>query len=208
MSQEKFDREATTWDEQPRRRELAVALAAAIKAALPLSLEMEALEIGCGTGLLTCEVAGQLKNIVATDTSTGMLAVLHDKIEALGLGNVKTQHLDLLRDTLSPSGFDLIFSAMTLHHIKETGPMLAACFAHLKPGAFLALADLEEEDGCFHDDMTGVEHCGFDTKKLGVLAGACGFVDVHFKTAHRVRKEKGDGRLVEYPVFLMTARRP
>ncbi len=209
MSTEKFDKAAATWDEKPKRQELAAALVAAMKKSLPLSGEMAALEIGCGTGLLTCALAGLLKSIVATDTSTGMLAVLDDKIAALGLHNVETKRLDLLSHHLLPAAsFDLIYSGMTLHHIKETRAVLAACFAHLKPGGTLALADLDKEDGSFHDDMGGVAHCGFDRNQLADLAASCGFDQIRFSTAHSLLKEKGKGHMVAYPVFLMTAIRP
>ncbi|MBU0681720.1 MAG: class I SAM-dependent methyltransferase [Proteobacteria bacterium] len=209
MSQEKFDKAAVTWDDMPSRRQLAAAVVVAIKQEVPLVYQNKTLEIGCGTGLLTCELADVLRDIVAVDTSQGMLDILQAKVGALGLNNVEVKNFDLASgEMLETSDFDFIYSAMTLHHIKDTGAFLAACHQHLKPGGIIAMADLEEEDGSFHDDMTGVEHCGFDTSKLGVLAGACGFVDVRFITAHRVRKEKGDGRIVEYPVFLMTARRP
>ncbi len=209
MSQERFDKAAATWDEKPKRLELAAAIVRAMQENLVLSPEMEALEIGCGTGLLTCELAPQLKSIVATDTSRGMLDVLRQKIAVLGLANVEAHRFDLLADDgMAPCRFSLVYSAMTLHHIKETKALLAACFSCLQPGGTLALADLEEEDGFFHDDMTGVEHCGFNLDKLADLAVSCGFSDVHFKTAHRVRKEKKDGQHVNYPVFLMTAKRP
>lgn len=209
MSQQRFDQAAATWDEDPKRVAVAGAVVVAMKEVLPLSGDMEALEIGCGTGLLTCALAGELKSIVATDTSEGMLAVLADKVAARGLNNVAVQRFDLLSDTgLVLSGFALIYSAMTLHHIKETKAMLAACFSHLKPGGILALADLDKEDGSFHDDMTGVEHCGFDTNHLADLAVSCGFNDVRFSTAHRISKEKAGGEVVDYPVFLMTATRP
>lgn len=208
MGEGRFDKAAATWDEKPQRVALAAAIVATMQEVLPLSCEMAALEVGCGTGLLTCELAGQLKSVVATDTSQGMLAVLADKIATLGLDNVEGQRLDLLDNKgLAPESFDLIYSAMTLHHIKETFPFLAACFDHLKSGGILALADLEAEDGSFHDDMTGVHHCGFDLEKLAALAASCGFGTIQFRTAHRIAKETG-GRLVDYPVFLMTAVRP
>ncbi len=206
MAEERFDKAAATWDEKPKRRELAAAIVTAMQEVLPLSREMEALEIGCGTGLLTCELAGHLKSIVATDTSRGMLAVLAGKIASLGVDNVEARRLDLLADPgLAAAGFDLIYSAMTLHHIKETGPFLAACFGHLRPGGILALADLEEEDGSFHDDMTGVAHCGFAGADLADLAASCGFSEIQFRTVHRMVKEKAGGQVADYPVFLMTA---
>ncbi len=209
MSQERFDKAALTWDDMPNRRELAAAVVAAIKKEVPLVYQNKTLEIGCGTGLLTCELADVLRDIVAIDTSQGMLDILQAKVGALGLNNVEVKNFDLTAgQMLETSDFDFIYSAMTLHHIKDTGPFLAACYQHLKPGGIIAMADLEEEDGSFHDDMSGVEHCGFSLKQLSDLAVSCGFSEVNFKTAHRISKEKQDGQLVDYPVFLMTATRP
>ncbi len=206
MSQDRFDKAALTWDDMPSRRELAAAVVAVIKEKIPLMFQANTLEVGCGTGLLTCEFADVLPKIVAIDTSTEMLAILQGKIGALGLDNVEAQQFDLTTgDMLGFSDFNFIYSAMTLHHIKDTGAFLAACHKHLKPGGTIALADLEKEDGSFHDDMEGVEHKGFDSKDLADLAAASGFDDVKFVTAHRVSKEQDDGTVNEYPVFLMIA---
>lgn len=206
MSQKKFDKAAATWDDIPSRRELAAAVVTAIKKEVPLAYQNKTLEVGCGTGLLTCELADVLRDIVAIDTSQGMLDILQAKVGALGLDNVKVKNFDLTSgQMLKTSDFDFIYSAMTLHHIKDTGAFLTACHQHLKPGGVIAMADLEEEDGSFHDDIEGVAHYGFDTKKLADLACDCGFTDVKFTTAHRLDKERAEGRIVEYVVFLMTA---
>lgn len=209
MSTERFDKAALNWDEKPQRLALAAAVVAAMKENLPLSRQMTALEIGCGTGLLTCELAGLLGSIVAVDTSGGMLAVLADKIKARDLSNVRCRQLDLLSGQgLAPARFALVYSGMALHHIEDTGAFLAACFNHLEPSGILALADLVKEDGSFHDDMTGVHHCGFATDELALLAAAHGFAEIRFREAHCLAKSTADGRQVDYPVFLMTAVRP
>lgn len=206
MTQARFDEAAASWDEKPRRRQLAAAIVTAMRRVLPLSREMTALEIGCGTGLVTCDLAPLLKRIVATDTSAGMLAVLAEKTAALGLENVEPRRHDLIGDGDLPEGtFDLIYSAMTLHHIEDTRALLAACGRHLKPGAPLALADLDKEDGSFHDDMTGVAHCGFDQGRLAELVVASGFQAPRFVTAHSITKEDAAGRSSDFPVFLMYA---
>lgn len=208
MTQTRFDQAAATWDEKPKRRQLAAAIVTAMRDLLPLSKEMTALEIGCGTGLVTCDLAPLLKKIVATDTSAGMLAVLADKIADLGVENVEPRRHDLIGDGDLPVGtFDLIYSAMTLHHIEDTRALLTACRRHLSPGGILALADLDKEDGSFHDDMSGVAHCGFDQGRLAELVVACGFLAPRFVTAHCMTKEDDAGRSRDFPVFLMHAGR-
>lgn len=209
MTEKRFDEAAATWDDKPRRVELAAAITTAIKGNVSLSREMAALEIGCGTGLVTCGLAADLGRIVATDTSAGMLKVLADKISALGIDNIEPRRHDLLVDDDLPAGsFDLIYSAMTLHHIDDTEALLAACRRHLRPGGILALADLDKEDGSFHDDMTGVAHCGFEHSALAALVTASGFQAPRFVTAHQMEKQGPAGESRTYPVFLMTAMRP
>ena len=72
---------------EPRRVERARAVAGAIRRAVPLTDSMEALELGCGTGLLTTDLAPHFRRVIAVDTSERMLAVLRSKIEALGLSD-------------------------------------------------------------------------------------------------------------------------
>ena len=47
-----FDTAAATWD-KPQRVRLATEVAAAMATALPLSREWDAMDFGCGTGLVT-----------------------------------------------------------------------------------------------------------------------------------------------------------
>jgi hypothetical protein len=48
-----FDIVADTWDEEPRRVKLAEEVTAAIRREVSLTCEMEALDYGCGSGLVS-----------------------------------------------------------------------------------------------------------------------------------------------------------
>lgn len=206
MTKEIFDKAAATWDEKPLRLQLAASVAAAIKKEVKPNQQMAALEIGCGTGLITIELAPLVKSILATDTSDGMLTVLSGKISALGLANVTTKFLDLTDgfSSLTGASFDLIYSSMVFHHIKQTEKILHNCRELLAPDGILCFADLDEEDGSFHGDMPGVEHYGFNKEKLTALLTKCGFKKMRFSTAHVITKEVG-GEARDYPVFLVVA---
>jgi tRNA (cmo5U34)-methyltransferase len=208
MTQERFDKAAATWDEKPLRLQLATAIAAAMKGAVQPNRQMSALEIGCGTGLVTTGLAPLLQSILAIDTSDGMLTVLNEKISTLGLANITTKRFDLIADFTKLAGtpFDLIYSSMVFHHIKHIDAVLGNCRELLAPGGLLCVADLDEEDGSFHDDMQGVEHKGFNQKRLAALATECGFTGIRFSTAHVIAKEV-EGVKRQYPVFLMIAGR-
>ena len=198
-----FDSRAGSWDSDPGRLQLADHLFSALEERLPLQPDWTALDYGCGTGLLTLALASRLRRVLAVDSSPGMLDVLEHKIHALGLPHVETLHADFEQDPLPVGPFDLIVSAMTLHHVANVVLLLRKFIELLSPGAHLALLDLDSEDGSFHGHADGVHHRGFPRDDLARTLAAAGFRNVDFTTATRIEK---NGR--PYPVFLALARKP
>jgi len=87
--------------------------------------------------------------------------------------------------------------------------LLARLAAHMTPGARLAVADLEQEDGSFHGpDVPGVMHHGFAPETLSAWLAGAWFEDIAIHTAHVIHKTGDDGERRSYPVLLATARRP
>jgi len=200
MAQPDFDARAATWDEDPKKRARAVAIATALRKRIDLSQRPRALEYGAGTGLLTFEIAADLSEAVLADSSTGMLAVAERKIAAAGFGHLSTLAIDFMAEAPPAREFDLIYSMMTLHHVPDTAAILRIFHELLAPGGAIAIADLDAEDGSFHGEGVDVHH-GFDRGALGHLIEAAGFHDVVFDTCFELRR----GETV-YPVFLVTAR--
>ena len=202
----RFDQEAGQWDKKQRRIQLARAVAAGIRD-LPLDKRMQALEFGCGTGLVGLEIAPHIKSLTAVDTSRGMLKVLTEKLHSQGITNVQPRCLDLVAGPLVER-YDLVFSSMTLHHVAETDLILTRLTEALNPGGWLALADLDREDGSFHGPGTaGVHHHGFDRDKLCATVTAKGCTDVRARTIHTFNKKDDAGRERAYTVFLLTGRK-
>jgi ubiquinone/menaquinone biosynthesis C-methylase UbiE len=201
-----FDKVAAKWDDNSRRRQLAAAVAAGIAEAVPLHGDLQTLEYGCGTGLVGLQLAGRIGHLTAADTSPGMLQVLQEKCAALGLENVVPQAVPYDEWTLPSVAFDLLFSSMVMHHIADTEALLRNFHRSLKPGGFVALADLEREDGTFHDDSTGIAHHGFDSHSLIDKLRRLGFTDLQQRTVYVIRKQHGEVERA-YPVFLLTGRK-
>lgn len=195
-----FDLAANRWDEEPRRVKLAVEIAAAIKSRINLSPQWDALDFGCGTGLVTLELAAHLRSMTGVDSSCGMLDKLAEKITSSGIRNVQTQLRDLAAGKMPTGIFHLITSAMTLHHIKDPVKLLSSLTSHIHPGGWIALADLAAEDGSFHDDPTGIFHHGFSQQDLVTLLDASGYS--HISVAQVATIIKGDRT---YPVLLAVA---
>lgn len=200
-----FDSKARDWDANPVFQERARKIAGALRATVPLSTNMSALDYSSGSGLLSFPLMGELGHITLSDTSVGMLAVAREKIAAQGVKNMSTLQADMSATALPDTRFDLIYSSMALHHIPDTDAILAAFHAHLNPGGWLGIADLDREDGSFHGIEVDVHH-GFDRESLAAKARRSGFSDVVFQTVFEIEKEKPEGRRA-YPVFLMVARK-
>lgn len=200
-----FDNKAREWDSNPVFQDRANRIADAIRAAVPLSTSMAALDYGCGTGLLSFPLKDALGRITLKDSSVGMLDVLREKIATQGVTNMTVRQADLTADPLPKERYDLIYSAMTLHHIPNTEHILAIFHALLNPGGVLCIADLDQEDGSFHGPGFDVHH-GFDRTNLAAKAGKAGFGPVSFSTVFEIIKPQADGERA-YPVFLMVARK-
>ncbi|MCB9763842.1 MAG: class I SAM-dependent methyltransferase [Alphaproteobacteria bacterium] len=194
-----FKDKAQDFDAQPMMLDRAAAIGGAVVDSVPLSPATRVLDFGAGTGLICEALAPHVGHIVAVDTSPSMLEKLAEKPAIAGKVS------PLLRDiTAEPldERFDLIVSAMAMHHVQDTGGLLRTLAGHLVPGGRVALVDLDAEDGSFHPaDMPGVFHAGFDREALGDLMRDAGFEDLSFSTVYRMQKNERD-----YPVFLVTGR--
>jgi len=197
-----FNAEAALWDEKPARVKLAGDIASAMLAAADLTGDMDVLDFGCGTGLLTLALQPFCRTVTGADSSSGMLGVLAAKAAQAGLGNVLTHHIDPAAPRLPAGPFQLIVSSMTLHHVQEPGHALSQLHAAAAPGGMLCLADLEPDGGLFHDDNQGVFHFGFDREDLRALFAGAGFALVSLETAARVAKPTADDPERGFGVFL------
>ena len=198
-----FGERAKTWDDDPTKTARAEVVAAEIRAHVPLAAGMIGLEYGCGTGLLSFMLHGELQRITLADSSSGMLQVLQEKIDVSGVANMHPLKLDLTTDPLPTDRFDVIFSLMTFHHISDTGKILRDLYALLTEPGYLCIADLDSEDGSFHSADFDV-HTGFDREALGQMARQAGFREIVFSTVFTI--SKGQPRK-DFSVFLMIARK-
>lgn len=195
-----FEEKARDWDKNDMVRGLSLGIGAAIQAAVHLDGTMRVMDFGAGTGLITAQIADKVEKVTAVDVSQAMLDKLLDKEDLRG--NVEALCRNILEQPL-PTGFDLIVSAMAMHHVEDTGKLIECLAAHLNPGGRIALADLDEEDGSFHPaDVQGVYHAGFNREALHSLLSRHAFENIRFTTAHTVIKDAKS-----YPVFLVLARR-
>ena len=196
-----FDQAAATWDLEDRRVALAHALAQAIAARVPLDKGKSVLDFGCGTGLVSLELGPRVGAITGADTSPAMLLALAGKAKALGIP-VRTLELDSMGANDLGGPYDLIVSSMTLHHVADVPALFRQFARHLLPAGQVALADLDQEDGGFHEASVSIHHRGFPREQIRSWLLEAGFREIHLETA-TVTVKQGKN----YPVFLATARK-
>ncbi|MCX6281540.1 MAG: class I SAM-dependent methyltransferase [Bacteroidetes bacterium] len=202
-----FDLKAKDWDMNPVHIERSKAIAEQMIRILPLSDKMRALEFGAGTGVLSFLLKDRFSEITLLDSSREMLKKAEEKIEDSERSKFRTFFLDLENEEYSGDPFDIIYSQMVLHHIKDTTAIFNKFYNLLKPGGILAIADLYLEDGSFHDGDTSV-HFGFDPEKLAEALHLQGFSKTTITPCFMMRKVLSADKTKEYPIFLLTAVKP
>jgi 2-polyprenyl-3-methyl-5-hydroxy-6-metoxy-1,4-benzoquinol methylase len=199
-----FDDVAAAWDEDPGRVKVAADIAQAIVREVPMTSDMDVLDFGCGTGLVSMALRPFVRSVTGVDSSAGMLGVFEAKVARLGVANVRAQFCDLARGDTLNGRYDLVVSAMTLHHVEEIEPLLDKLALVTAPGGRLCIADLDLDDGQFHDDNTGVFHFGFDRAALRAAFAKAGFENVEATDAAEVVKPGRDGEVRRFTVFIVT----
>ena len=194
-----FKNKAKDWDKSPTRNSTPQAIADAIKEKITLREDMSIMDFGVGTGLLGFIIAKEVKTVYGVDMSKSMLAKLEEKNTSQL--SIKAICQDIVKEPLSMS-FDGIVSSMTLHHVEELSAFFVSIYKNLNDGGFIAIADLESEDGTFHSDNTGVYHFGFDKNALASIVEKSGFKNVAFEKVTTINKPQKD-----FGVFLLTAQK-
>jgi putative AdoMet-dependent methyltransferase len=195
-----FADRAAGWEQVSQRVENVENIAREMHRRLQFDASMEIMDFGSGTGLLLERIAPSVRKITAVDTSPAMNEQLDGKRDALDC-ELEIIERDLTREDVG-GGFDGIISSMTIHHVEDIPALFRIFHKLLKPGGFVAIADLETEDGSFHEDDTGVHHFGFDPDAFLQTVQEAGFENPQISTANVIRRPECD-----YPVFLLTARR-
>jgi len=194
-----FAEKSKHWDMNSKRVQSAKAIAREIEKSIKLTKEMHLMDFGAGTGLLSYCLSHTIGKVTAIDNSPSMLAFFHEKSEAFSCETAVLE-LDLVKDNLlKDTMYDGIISSMTLHHIQDIKALFSKFYDALKNDGFMALADLDSEDGTFHSDNEGVFHFGFERGFLEKVAKEVGFKEIKFKTVNTIKKPHAT-----FTVFLMS----
>lgn len=229
---QRFNAEAAAWDTQPAVLE---ATRHAFETLQPIihtlmtkkGSKLDVLEAGCGTGLLSFQVAPLVKEVVAIDPAEGMIDMLRAKMETANSPKNVLPLCRLLEDpedaALPPADpqnqtgarkkYDLITSHLVLHHIPDLRPFLRTLLGCLKPGGRVALTDYEdygEQAKKFHPQAKWdtVERHGIPRAWMEELMREVGFSEVSVRVAWTMKKDverwdlERDEDVMDFPFLL------
>ena len=194
-----FKDKAQNWDKGSTRVKGAKTIADAICKNIQLEPHMQLMDFGVGTGLLGFEILPRVKKILGIDISQKMLEKLDKKNTSTHY--IEARNIDIIQNPIQEK-FDGVISSMTLHHVEDLKLFFQTIYKNIHTNGFIAIADLETEDGTFHSDNTGVFHFGFNQNALYNIVRNAGFTDVKFENINTINKPHKD-----FGVFLLTAKK-
>ncbi len=197
--QDHFKSRAREWDQGSIRVQGAKKIADAIGQKIKLTKDMEVLDFGVGTGLLGFEIAKAVKQVYGVDISSEMIETLKTKNTPQLC--IETYCQDIIKEPLQKK-FNGLVSSMTLHHIQDLKLFFETIYKNINEDGFIAIADLESEDGTFHSDNKGVFHFGFNKEELCKIVSEVGFTQVSFENINTINKPHGD-----FDIFLLSAKK-
>ncbi|UJF34191.1 class I SAM-dependent methyltransferase [Paenibacillus hexagrammi] len=179
---DKFEMIANVYD-TPERIQIAKVSSEAIRGYLLDSGNKNAIDFGCGTGLVGLDLIHDFLSVLFLDTSPNMIDQINQKIADLHIQNAHTLCFDLEKESLSDLHADYIFMAQVLLHIQDVEHILSRLFHVLNEGGHLLIVDFDKNENITSD----LVHNGFDQEKLADMMTKIGYRDIVSKTFYTGR---------------------
>jgi len=180
---DKFEMIASVYD-TPERVQIAKVSADAIREYLVDAKSKNAIDFGCGTGLVGMNLLNDFKSILFLDTSLNMINQIKNKITSSNIQNVDTLCFDFEKDSLSDLHTDYIFMSQVLLHIEDFQSVLLKLYDVLNPGGHLIIIDFNKNDEIVSDMV----HNGFDQERLMDIMSNIGYNSIQSKTFYKGSK--------------------
>lgn len=98
------------------------------------------LDYGCGTGLISNEIAEVVKEIHAIDISSNMIGIAEKKAKERNIANITYAHSTIFDERFKKGSFDVILAFHVLHLLEDEHVVLQRMNELLKPGGLLISA--------------------------------------------------------------------
>ena len=118
----------------------------------------QALDVGCGGGLLSEALARAGAVVTAIDLAPALIDVARLHLLESGVNvDYRLSSVEALADEM-PERFDVVTCMEMLEHVPDPASVIAACARLLKPGGQLFLSTLNRTPQAFAAAIVGAEH--------------------------------------------------
>ena len=146
---------------------------------------LDVVDVGCGEGYLTVEVARWARRVVAIDRSPAVLARAKALAGRRRATNITFKRGDLDHLPIENASADVVLLSQTLHHAANPSGAIAEAARVLRPGGKVLLLELRAHDETWVRDKLGDRHLGFTDDALTGLLTTAGLVDVRVGVGSR-----------------------
>ncbi len=137
--------------------------AAALSSLLP---PLEVADFGCGTGVLTVEMARWAKHVTAIDANAEVLEKARERARREAFENIRFVREDLHHLSVPDGRMDLVVISQSLHHMEDPNAVLAEAVRIVKKGGRVVVLELMPHDQTWVRERLGHRHLGFEPEML------------------------------------------
>ncbi len=180
---DKFEMIANIYDTS-ERIQIAKVSSDAIREYLVDTKNKNAIDFGCGTGLVGMNLLNDFNSMLFLDTSQNMINQIKQKISDFNIKNADTLCFDFEKDSRLDLHADYIFMAQVLLHINDIELILSRLYDVLNVGGHLIIVDFNKNEEIVSDMV----HNGFDQENLTDIMIKLGYKDIQSKTFYTKSK--------------------
>ena len=161
---------------------------------------LDVADFGCGSGILSLEMARFARSVVAIDSSASALAKARARAEAAGESRrIRFQKDDLHALSLKDASLDLVAISQSLHHVEAPAKVVREAARVLRPGGTVVLIELLPHQQEWVRTRLGHKWLGFAPDEVRGWLKDAGFTQLSLD-------ESVSKNTDAFRVFLFTAR--
>ncbi len=164
------------------------------------------MDLGCGTGFISLELAKKAKLVFSLDNSKNMLQEIKKNIEQEKINNLYAMRGSIEEIPIFDNTVECVFINMALHHVKDVQKAINDMFRVLKNSGTIVISDVEEHSGSWAKEEMHDEWLGFSHSQIKEWLKQAGFLDIEIKSSGlRCKGCSSKGEYTETGIFIVKA---